>query len=196
MPDVKPAPQIVEAYKDYSPPPQVTRIVRVLLQYVPPEHLVGLRTIVLTNYAALSHDKRRHKLRSRGRLVGMQRVLGSYHQSWKGNPAWIDMFVDLIVDQYIFTSMFYLPILPYIPFANVLYHEIGHHIHKTSRPEFNEREDVADNWRDKLEGRFLRNRYWYLSPIFVPAKAMYRLSTRARRPLQNIYSRLMRSRRL
>jgi len=181
MPQARPAPRIVEAYKDYSPPPQVLRIVRVLLQYVPPEQLAGLKTIVLTNHAALSHDKRRHKLRSRGRQVGMRRVLGSYHQAWKGNPAWIDMFVDLIVDRYTHPVMFYLPVLPYMPFAEVLYHEIGHHIHKTSRPEFREREDVADKWRDKLEGRFLRRRYWYLSPLFAVAQPVFRLYERAKK---------------
>jgi len=161
-------PQIVEAYKDYSPPPQVLRIVRVLLQYVPPQHLVGLKTIVLTNHDALSHDNRRRKLWSRRRKVPMKRVLGSYHQAWKGNPAWIDLFVDRIIAYYMFPLMFRLPILPYIPFGEVLYHEIGHHVHKTTRPEFQEREDVADKWEGRLTARFLRRRYWYLIPILLP----------------------------
>lgn len=194
MTEAKPAPQIVEAYKNYSPPPQVTRIVRVLLQYVPPEHLVGLRTIVLTNYAALSHDNRRHKLRSRGRRVDMRRVLGSYHQAWKGNPAWIDLFVDLIDAQYLTPFMYHLPFFPYVFFADVLYHEIGHHIQKTSRPEFNEREDVADKWRDKLEGRFLRRRYWYLSPLFAVAQPVFRLYERAKKARQQAQGSLMRNR--
>ena len=167
MPE-SPGPHIIEAYKNYSPPPQVLGIVGVLLKSVPPEHLTGLKTIVLTNCEALSHDQRRRKLWSRGRKAGMHRVLGSYHQAWKGDAAWIDLFVDQIVYRYTFPFMFRLPVLPYIPFSSVLYHEIGHHIHKTSRPEFNEREDVANRWRDKLNRSFLRRRYWYLMPVLFP----------------------------
>lgn len=182
MLEAKPAPQIVEAYKDYSPPPQVLRIVRVLLRYVPPERLVGLRTVVLTNHAALSRDKRRRKIRRRGRKVGMRIALGSYHQAWKGKPAWIDLFVDRIVAEYDFPFMFHLPVIPYIAFSGVLYHEIGHHIHKTSRPEFREQEDVADKWRDKLGSRFLWKHYWYLSPLFSVTWEAIRLFKHARKP--------------
>jgi hypothetical protein len=35
--------------------------------------------------------------------------------------------------------------------ARVRFHEIGHHFHATIRPEFEEREDVADRWQVKLE---------------------------------------------
>jgi hypothetical protein len=35
--------------------------------------------------------------------------------------------------------------------APVLFHEIGHHIQAAIRPEFQEREDVADRWQVKLE---------------------------------------------
>lgn len=124
--------------------------------------------IVLTNHDALSHDKRRRKLWSRRRKVPLKYALGSYHQAWKGDPAWIDLFVDRITAYYTFPFMFRLPILPYMPFGEVLYHEIGHHIHKTIRPEFQEREDVADKWRDKLTRRFIRQQYWYLMPVLLP----------------------------
>ena len=33
-----------------------------------------------------------------------------------------------------------------IGFGHVLFHEIGHHIHNTVRPEYDEKEDVADKW--------------------------------------------------
>lgn len=150
-------------------------IVRVLLTYVPAQYLVGLKTIVLTSHGALSHDKRRRKLWSRRRKVPMYHVLGCYHQAWKGNPAWIDLFVDRIVACYAFPLMFRLPLLPYMPVGSVLYHEIGHHIHKTSRPEFQEREDMADKWKDRLTRRFLRRRYWYLMPLLLPLSGAVRL---------------------
>jgi hypothetical protein len=67
-------------------------------------------------------------------------------------------------------------VLRNISFAKVLYHEIGHHIHKTSRPEFHEREDVADSWKHKLVRRFARKHYWYLRPLAIG----YRLLTNPR----------------
>ena len=50
-------------------------------------------------------------------------------------------------------------------FSEVLFHEIGHHIHKTQAPEFKEREDVAESWEKRLCKIYFRKRYWYLTPI-------------------------------
>jgi hypothetical protein len=44
----------------------------------------------------------------------------------------------------------------------VLFHEIGHHVHATVRPEFREKEDIADDWGKKLTGNYIFNRYWYV----------------------------------
>ncbi len=49
--------------------------------------------------------------------------------------------------------------------ANVLYHELGHHIHYTLRPEHRERENVADEWASRLGAHFVRKKYWYLRPL-------------------------------
>jgi hypothetical protein len=164
MPDTRSDPQIVEAYKNYTPPFDAAKVVRILLRYVPEQHLTGLRTIVLTNHAALSHDQRRRKLWSRGRKYSMNEIRGTYHQAWKGAPAWITVFVDATIET-IPQGVRWLPILRTHAFGEVLYHEIGHHIHKTSKPEFREREDVADDWKRRLEHRFGRRRYWYLFPV-------------------------------
>ena len=167
-------PELVEAYKNYAPPFDVVKTVRLLLRYVPAKYLVGLKTVVLTNQQAMSHDKRRQKLRSRGRKVAMQRVLGTYHQAWKGNHAWIELFVDKIGD---LPEFKWLPLLRTQAFAKVLYHEIGHHIHKTSEPEYREREDVADDWGRNLSRKFMRSHYWYLAPVAL----VYRLVTKPRK---------------
>jgi len=50
-------------------------------------------------------------------------------------------------------------------FGEVLFHEIGHHMHRTRAPEFKEREDVADSWEKRLSRVFFRKRYWYLMPV-------------------------------
>ena len=46
--------------------------------------------------------------------------------------------------------------------SQVLLHEIGHHIH-TMRPEFREREDVADAWGARLSKVYISKCY----PIFL-----------------------------
>jgi hypothetical protein len=45
--------------------------------------------------------------------------------------------------------------------GEVLFHEIGHHIHYTQAPEFREREDVAEDWKKRLSKIYFRKRYWY-----------------------------------
>jgi hypothetical protein len=175
MPEPAPGPQIVEAYQNYSPHFDAVKTVRLLLRYVPPQYLAGLRTIVLTNHQALSHDRRRQKLKSRGKKIPMNRVRGTYHQAWKGNPAWIRIFVDQTMQN--LPAGRWIPILRTLNMADVLYHEIGHHIHKTSRPEFREREDVADAWKNKLERNLARSRYWFLAPLAF----VYRLFTKKKK---------------
>jgi hypothetical protein len=48
----------------------------------------------------------------------------------------------------------------------VLFHEIGHHIHFTVRPEYREREDVADVWKVRLERNYWRQRSGIVGLIF------------------------------
>jgi hypothetical protein len=49
--------------------------------------------------------------------------------------------------------------------SDVLYHEIGHHIHAVHEPTYQQREDIANCWRRELWRQFLRKRYWYLFPV-------------------------------
>ena len=65
-----------------------------------------------------------------------------------------------------------------IGIGHVLFHEIGHHIHTTMRPEHLEKEDVADRWAGKLNRTFIRKRYWHLLPLMVPALWVYRFARR------------------
>jgi hypothetical protein len=55
----------------------------------------------------------------------------------------------------------------------VLFHEIGHHIHRTIRPEHTEKEDVADKWAGKLNANFIRKQYWYAMPVIVTMAKFY-----------------------
>jgi hypothetical protein len=50
-----------------------------------------------------------------------------------------------------------------VRFGQVLFHEIGHHVHTTVKREFREKEDVADDWATKLLGHYLQSHYWCVS---------------------------------
>jgi hypothetical protein len=140
--------RITESYKNWEPPSYVRRLTQELIAAVPEKYLSGLEAIVLTNQASLNHDRRRGKTWSRGKKVSLSRCLGLYHRKRRGQGAWVEIFVDQIIDGW---SRFVraVPFLRELFFAETLYHELGHHIHATQAPEHKEREDVADEWRDR-----------------------------------------------
>jgi len=72
----------------------------------------------------------------------------------------------------------HVPFLRDLVFGHVLFHEVGHHIHRTIRPEHTEREDVADTWAGKLSANFIRKRYWYALPLLIPAFKVYKFMRR------------------
>ena len=88
------------------------------------------------------------------------------------SSPWIELRVDKIVEGLRGTPR-WLPIARDIVFGHVLFHELGHHIHRTIRPEHTEKEDVADNWAEKLNANFIRKKYWYAMPMLVPMAKVY-----------------------
>ena len=60
-----------------------------------------------------------------------------------------------------------MPIVREFVVRDVLFHEIGHHIHATIRPEFREREDVADIWKVRLDQHYLRSRHPVLRALML-----------------------------
>lgn len=144
--------EVIEHYRDFKPPCDAKAIVEGLLGSVPSELLTGLRSVVLTNAAALSGQRKRGYSWSRGKKARhSSEVLGLYHQEWKGDLAWIELFVDKILEARP-AWMLHFQLLRDFGFGSVLYHELGHHIHATAKPEHREVETVADEW----QARFLR----------------------------------------
>ena len=142
------------------------------------------RDRVLTNRAGLTRDKRKQKVWSRNRKVRLADALGSYSRAWKSSPATVWLYVDNIVEAEA-AWWKWVPVLRYMAPAEVLYHEIGHHIHAVQRPVHEGRENVAEDWSGKLWVHFCRRHYWYLfpflyvlsrvtSPIFKRLKRMKR----------------------
>jgi hypothetical protein len=161
----KAGPTIVENYRDYEPPPKTREAVQLLLSYVPPQYLVDLHSIVLSNIGAFSRRERRQKTWSRRGKVRLTKTLGWYSRATRTSPASIRLNMDQIQKNDV-DWFRYFPLLRYQALAQTLYHEIGHHIHTQHRPEYEGRENVADKWKSRLLRRFARQRYPYLIPVF------------------------------
>lgn len=151
---------IREFYNGFVPPQYARRLVSRLLFSIPSKYVAGLDAVVLTNQSGAPRRWRVGKVTSRRRRFSQDRVLGRYHHAHNGQPAWIELYVDKLV-----TAISYHPWVPLgrtACFGKVLFHEIGHHVHATVRPEFREKEDVADNWGKKLLANYFRTHYWYV----------------------------------
>jgi hypothetical protein len=156
--------RINEAYQHYSPPVNASAIVRKLLRTVPEKYLKGLDCVVLTNEIALSRKDRVGKVWSRKRRVDKSPVRGLYHYASRNSLPYVELRVDKIIAASERWALF-IPFLRDIVFGYVLFHELGHHIHSTIRPEHSEKEDVADTWAGKLGVNFVRKTYWYGLPF-------------------------------
>jgi len=163
-------PRIVESYRDYRPPFDVSGVVRALLSTVPEKYLRGLDCIVLNNFASLSRRSRLGKTWSRKRKVRMSQVRGLYHHKWQGKPPWVEIHVDKTLSSFS-SKLLWIPPVRALCLGNVLFHELGHHVHYLIRPEYKEKEDVADNWRTRFMVNFFRKKYWYaIWPVVLYGK--------------------------
>lgn len=162
-------PIVTAAFSDYVPPFEVEPMVRRMLDSVPEKYLTGLAEVVLTNASGLRRNLRRGVTRSRGRKVKIVTAGGLYHQEWQGKPAWIEIFVDNALKGWERGLWLRIPLAREGRIGDVLFHEIGHHIHSAIRPEFREREDVADVWMVRLSSNYTQKRHpllrWSLSLV-------------------------------
>ena len=162
---------IVESYRYFDPPPNFRHLIETLLRNVPGKYLIGLETVILTNRTGLTRNQQRQSVWSRKRKTRLAEALGSYSQATKSSTASVWIYVDNLVDNA--GWMLKLPFLRYMMPGAVLYHEIGHHIHRVHKPIHEEREDVAEDWSRKLYANFVRKHYWYLYPaIYVLARVI------------------------
>lgn len=112
----------------------------------------------------------------------MSRCLGLYHPRSRDTQPWVEVFVDR-VDAQLTRFARWVPLIRKLCFARTLYHEVGHHIHATQVPEYRDKEDVADRWRDRLCREMGRRQHPYLRLVlrpFGPVFLMLRRFTRWR----------------
>jgi hypothetical protein len=168
------APNIVEVYRDYVPPHSVRPIIADLLKTVPPHYLVGLQTIILTNQAAQPRKKQRQKLWSRRHKIKLVQARGYYSGASRTSRASITLHIDNILKGASARDL-KLPLVRYFSLGTVLYHEIGHHIHAEHNPIYEGKENVAEDWSDKLMQCFVQTHYWYLRPLMKAAVLFVKL---------------------
>jgi hypothetical protein len=157
---------IREAYKEYEPPFDVAATVNRLLNGVPKKHIIGIKTVVLSSSLNLNKKVKNTKVHVRGKAYKIGECRGQYTAKWKAQPAWIEVWVDNTLRQWP-KGFFHFSIFRDIAISEILFHEIGHHIHKTQAPEYKEKEDVADSWMRKLNRYYYRRQYWYLAPMLL-----------------------------
>ena len=155
--------EVIEAYRAWSPPPGVVKSVESLLRSIPDEYVLGLRKVVLSNTAALTGKRKRRKWKSSRGKFRSDEILGLYHPSRGNGDAWIELFVDNILGGQS-RWLVKLPMIREGMLAKTLFHELGHHIHSTRRPEHRDREDVADRWILRLSRLHAGRKYRYLRP--------------------------------
>jgi hypothetical protein len=151
-------PKVIEAYSGYTPPFDVKADVEKMVASVPPRFLVGLKEILLTNTAGLPRKLRRGVTKSRKKKFRMVESRGLYHPAWNNRPAWIEIFVDNALAGQRKGHLWWL--FPRdLHLQDIVFHEIGHHIHFAVRPEHREREDVADVWKLRLTRNYNRQHH-------------------------------------
>lgn len=181
-------PEVIVSFSGYKPPFNPEPMVKRMLDSVPRKYLVGLKCVVLTNTSGLSRRRRKASFNSRKRKYKLDQVRGLYHPAYRRNPAWIEIFVDKSLRS---CERGWWRIIPYLGdqlLSEVLFHEIGHHIHYTVRPEYREKEDVADIWKvrlfveyDKQRFRWIRTLRWIIRPVYQVF----------RRPLDRLWEKFM-----
>jgi len=180
---------ICESYKDFSPPSWIHRSVTRLIDGVPEKYLSGLHSVILTNIDGLNHHRRRHKTIYKKRNVSVNECRGLYHQERQGQSATIELFIDKIIYRWP-ALILKMPLSQDMLLADVLYHEIGHHIHKTRAPEHRERENVADDWGKKLGRLYFRQQYRWLKPFGFILKPIVALLLKIIRLIQEKTSKI------
>jgi hypothetical protein len=158
---------IHENYGAYKPRIKARKIIANLLASVEPGYLRGLGSVVLSSQNQLSRAGRRKKFLSRGSKVPSAHVLGYYSQHWKGQPAFIEIYIDRILALYP-AFLLRVPTIGFMLIGKVLFHELGHHLHATSHPEFKQKEDVADAWSKRLMKAAFHKRYRSFVPVLKP----------------------------
>jgi hypothetical protein len=160
-----PLPKVTSNFHDYTPPFDVAAVVEKMLESVPSKYLVGLSEVVLTNTSGLPRKLRRSMTKSRKRRLRTAEARGLYHPKWNNRPAWIEIYVDNLLRTWDRGWWLKFGFVRDTAVSDVLFHEIGHHVHFAIKPEYRETEDVADIWKVRFQQGYNAKRFPLISRI-------------------------------
>ncbi len=146
---------IYENYRGYTPPLGVTKTVERLLSSIPPGHLAGIESVVLTNALTLGAGKTN---RIRGRKQERKACLGFYHPASSDSGPWIELIIDNIVPMPL-PRMFRWSFVYDLIFSDTVFHEVGHHLDATIGSPSRTGENAADSWASILRRRYFREHH-------------------------------------
>ncbi len=170
--------KVVEAWSPaFKPPTALRRGVERLVRAVQAQYLAGLDRIVLRDAGTLGAEEKRKRRSRKGKVL-----LGSYYPAGKTSPAYIDLFVDEISRTW-FPWMMRVGFFRDLLVCRVLFHEVGHHIHRRIVPGHGDSEVAAEKWRKILTREALHRRYWYLLPFLRPVSRFLNRACRRRGPI-------------
>ena len=167
---------IHENYKEYQAPLWVRPTVERLLASLQSQHIGGLRSVVLSDSAAVGRGRTG---RVKGRKYNRHDCRGFYHEAWRGEAPWIELVIDNILASQA-ASLLRWQLFRDLAIGRTLYHEVGHHLHATVGSAAEGGEASAENWRKRLSKLHGRKRYWYLRPLRLFLLAFLWLLRRAR----------------
>ena len=150
-----------EDYGRYVPPKWIRPTVERLLAGIPVAYSSGLGAIVLTNSSMIGAGKTQ---RVAGRKYHRNACRGFYHRAYRGSHASITLVVDNILKSAPRAAQAFRPTRDAI-LANVLFHEIGHHLDRTLGAAAPSGEAAAENWRHRLGRHYFQRRYVWLRPL-------------------------------
>ena len=164
--------EIHENYKVSVPPPWFRSTVERLLRSLGPEHVGGLRSVVLTDATGIGRGK---TIRVGGRKYDRNRCRGFYNREWRGQMAWIQLMTDNIVEGSP-TFLLRFQLFRDLAVADTLYHEVGHHLHETIGSATRGGEEAAEYWRRRLLRIHFRRQYQSVRPVLRVLKPLASLS--------------------
>jgi hypothetical protein len=163
---------IQEFYKS-APPVNAKGVVENLLLAVPSEYLTGLECIILCDVPSFKEHYGQEEKISDARYIRCR----------NGTNPVIEICVDKLVEGYEGFPL-KLSIVRDFLLSEVLYHEIGHHIHRTSKNNIGS-EAEAEKWRKIFQERYLLKRHWLiLIPLLIFSKLFKRRISKWRQSLE------------
>lgn len=153
---------VAEMLEGFEAPFDLKGTVEGLLASVPDRYLASLKRVVITTSQGLSGKMKRkvHRYRSgeRGRYAN---AAGFYQPRGGTQEAVIVLLADNLVKGWPrWTFRFRLCCETVL--AQTLYHELGHHVHRTQRPSRKDPEILANDWARRFRKNHFRTRHRYL----------------------------------